>query len=175
MTELFVLRRLKQRDRKAFEYIYHRYVRLIFHIIYELIGNYEDASDLTQDTFVLLMEHLDNIDVSRNIKYYLIATSKNLAYHYLLKTNQTKTVPLDNYDIADEPVKHLKDFAVLLKQFRNVLSEEEIRIFYYRFKFNLHFKDIAIIMGISINSVSSKFTRAKNKIKKKSSIDDFYE
>lgn len=175
MTQLFIIKKLKQRDKKAFEQIYRSYVKLIFHIIYEIIGNYEECRDLTQETFVLLMEHLDNIDASRNIKYYLITTAKSLAFKYLKRAEMFQGLSAAVMEISEIEEKKLKDFDTLVKQLEKTLTNEEIKIIIYKFKFNLHFKEIAAITGMSTNAVSSKYTRIRNKIKKTLKIDDFYQ
>ncbi|HVF99770.1 MAG TPA: sigma factor, partial [Chloroflexia bacterium] len=44
--------RAREGDSTAFEAIYGRYERRIYAFVYRLMGNAEDAYDLTQDTFI---------------------------------------------------------------------------------------------------------------------------
>ena len=39
-------------SRKAFDRLVQEYVARIFRLLYDMIGNYEDAQDLTQETFI---------------------------------------------------------------------------------------------------------------------------
>ena len=39
-------------SKKAFDKLVRRYVELIFHLLYDITGNYEDAQDLTQEAFL---------------------------------------------------------------------------------------------------------------------------
>ncbi len=52
------------------------YEKLVFTVCYRLVGNYHDAQNLTQDTFIAAFNHIDEMDGS-NIKGWLIRIASN--------------------------------------------------------------------------------------------------
>ena len=61
----------------AFEAIYQRYERRIYSYIYRLMGNAEDASDLTQDTFVKAYQALPRAQGEMNLSAWLHRIASN--------------------------------------------------------------------------------------------------
>lgn len=52
-------------DTAAFEAIVQRYQRVLFTVALRTLGNYDEASDATQDAFVKAFQHLETFDRSR--------------------------------------------------------------------------------------------------------------
>ncbi len=52
------------------------YEKLVFTVCYRLVGNYHDAQNLTQDTFIAAFNHIDEMDGS-NIKGWLVRIASN--------------------------------------------------------------------------------------------------
>ena len=55
-------RRCLRGDSQAFEPLVKRYERVVFNVALRMVGNYEDARDIAQTTFVKAYEHLGTYD-----------------------------------------------------------------------------------------------------------------
>jgi RNA polymerase sigma-70 factor (ECF subfamily) len=52
------------------------YEKLVFTVCYRLVGNYHDAQNLTQDTFIAAFNHIGEMD-GTNIKGWLVRIASN--------------------------------------------------------------------------------------------------
>ena len=59
------IKRLKERDEEAFEIIYFRYVKLVYHVIFLIIENKDDTNDLVQDTFMKMMSNIEFFNIKK--------------------------------------------------------------------------------------------------------------
>lgn len=50
------------------------------------IKQYEDSEELTDDVFIQLFNHLENLNLDKDIKYYLMASAKNASINFMKKT-----------------------------------------------------------------------------------------
>ena len=74
-----LLRRLRARDRTAWEELYVEYQPRLRAFAYRLAGNPHDADDLVQETFLRAVPRLDRLDPeTTDVAAYLFATLKNL-------------------------------------------------------------------------------------------------
>src|SRR5262245_53240465 len=74
-----LLRRLRARDRQAWEELYAEYQPRLRAFAYRLSGNVHDADDLVQETFVRAVPRLDQLDPdTAEIAPYLFTTLRNL-------------------------------------------------------------------------------------------------
>ena len=64
---------------KFFEVIITEHRDTVFGMLYSQLRDREMAEDLTQETFVLLMQKIDDIDVTRPILPWLLTSARNLA------------------------------------------------------------------------------------------------
>ncbi len=64
---------------KYFEVIVTEHRDTVFGMLYSLLRDREMAEDLTQDTFILLTQKIDEIDLNRPILPWLLTSARNLA------------------------------------------------------------------------------------------------
>ncbi len=96
-----LIRRLRERDRTAWEKLYAEYGPRLHGFAYRLAGNEHDAADLVQETFVRALPRLDKLDPeTTQLGPYLFTTLRNL---FLKSVERTKRVqPVDE---VPEPVR----------------------------------------------------------------------
>ena len=72
-----------------------------------------------------------------------------------------------NYDDDVEGKEEKRDdFQEYLTKFSSFLDESEIDLLVYHLLYDYSFKEIASLLGVSINSVTSKYKRTIDKVKK---------
>ncbi len=92
--------RAREGDTAAFEAIYSRYERRIYAFVYRLMGNAEDAYDLTQDTFVKAYMALPRIsgDADLNLSAWLHRIASNACMDVLRRRKLIRWLPWETFD-----------------------------------------------------------------------------
>lgn len=67
---------------EKFKSLVEKYERLVFTICYQLVNDYHEAQNLTQDTFVAAFAHIDTVR-EENLKAWLARIASNKAKDYL--------------------------------------------------------------------------------------------
>jgi RNA polymerase sigma-70 factor (ECF subfamily) len=70
-------------DRTAFDSLVARHYRGIYNMTYRMLGNAEDASDLTQETFLRAYTRLDTFQLGRSFTAWIRRVAANLCIDYL--------------------------------------------------------------------------------------------
>ena len=71
-----IIKKLKKGDEKAFDTIYEMYVKLIYHVIFQIVKNKLDAEDLTQEVFVKMYENIQSLKDNVQFKYWFLQIAK---------------------------------------------------------------------------------------------------
>ncbi len=74
-----------------------RYEKLVFTVCYQLVRDYHEAQNLTQETFISAYNHIDHCD-ENNLKPWLARIATNKAKDYLKSAYYRHTA------LSDEPV-----------------------------------------------------------------------
>lgn len=162
-----IISQLKKRDEKAFDAVYYQYVNLIYHIIYRLVENKNDADDLTQDTLIQMMASIESFNENNNFKYWLLQIAKNKALDFLKKR---RTILNNDYinDLPDSnPQNHdQSDFSEMMKQYENCINKDEFDIITLHLFHGLKFNEIAALYDKTTSSVNNIYHRGIKKIRK---------
>ena len=161
-----LIKKLKSKDamlvEEGFEGIYHKYFKLIYVCINNIVRNTSVVEDLIADTFLKLYENRDKIDDTRNFKYYLVTIAKNLSINYVKDKNNLNISLDDTYlDNIEEEKNELNEIINVLDKY---LNEEEIKIIINHLIFGFTFEEIAKKMNVNTNSIKTKYYRAIKKV-----------
>lgn len=170
-TEL--LRRLRSRDRTAWEELYAEYQPRLRAFAYRLSGNVHDADDLVQETFVRAVPKLDRLDPeTAEIAPYLFATLRNLFLKQVERGKRQQPVaevpePALPTAIEDDPERSLlltgqqEEVRVanarLQPRQRLVLALRELE--------DRSYADIGELVGMNENAVAQLIFRARESLR----------
>lgn len=161
----------KEKVYDSFKCVYNQYYKLVCFCISQYILVKEDVEELANDTFLSFFNHIEELDIHKNIKYYLLVIAKNKAINFVKR--QTKYVDL-NIDILENiPYEMEYESNDLINALKEVLSSEELKIMILHLLYGYSFKDIAQQKNLSINTVMSKYRRAINKANLKLKRKDY--
>ena len=140
------------------EQIVEKYSNMIMQIAYQNCYNKSEAEDITQEIFIKLIKNAEKIDSEEHLKAWLIRATINLSRDYNKSFWNKNTLKLDEelryFDTEVQEV--FKEISNLKPTYRNI-----IYLYYYQgYKIN----DIAKILNMSPNTVSSNLTRARKKL-----------
>lgn len=169
MIEDKVIKALRSKNRKvveeAFEEVYYQYYKLLYYIAIKILNDSEKSSDIVNDVFLAFFNNINKIDLYKNIKYYLVTATKNACLNELKK--QKLKVEYDD-EIVNQAIdnKESKVWEEYIEEFKKYLNVEEVEIIVDHLIFEYTFKEIANSRGVSLFSISSKYKRAIDKLKK---------
>lgn len=82
----------------SFEEIYDEYKTAIYNYVYHLVGDREQADDLTQDTFLKAFKALPKMDSSLKLSAWLYRIATNTAYDALRRRKLIAWLPWQDLD-----------------------------------------------------------------------------
>ena len=133
--------------------IVENYSDMIFRIAYQYLFNKYDAEDIVQEVFVKLL-------TKRVIfKSWLIRVTINQCLDYKKSLTKKSTVPIENMEIPFEQKE-----GEILEELQ-LLKEDERNVLYLHYYEGYKIKEIAKILKQKQNTINSKLTRARKKLK----------
>lgn len=157
----------EEKIRLIYAEIFEKYRRLVYAVCFDILGNKEDAEDVSYEAFLSLYEKLGPDFEFSSIKYYLLNTSRYLSYSK--KREGEKLAP----DFKDDSIGYSEDFIANLDKeeslriMKEALSDEELVIVIEHILEERTFKEMGERRGVSENSISGKYKRALDKIKER--------
>jgi RNA polymerase sigma-70 factor (ECF subfamily) len=82
----------------SFEEIYDKYKTPIYNYVYHLVGDREQADDLTQDTFLKVFRALPKMDANLKLSAWLYRIATNTAYDALRRRKIIAWLPWQELD-----------------------------------------------------------------------------
>ena len=149
---------LNRGDRRAFEVIYHKYVRDLFAYARRNISSKEDCEEIIQDVFESIWARHETLKVD-TLRFYLLSMVKYKIARYF-QHNSVKKKYLDHYRAFEAVYVHLEDHPVDPDLLRKLIDESLFRLpercqvaFRLRLHENLSNSDIARRMNITKKTV----------------------
>ena len=161
-------------DSEAFGQLVRRYQDRLFASMLQITHSAEEAEDVVQDAFVRAFLKLDTFQ--RNSRFFTwlyriafnSALSRRRRKRATISLDQTREVlggePVDAVDAPDE--RMLRGERIhMVQEALSTLSEEHRGILLLREMEGYAYEDIAEIVGISIGTVRSRLSRARNQLR----------
>jgi RNA polymerase sigma-70 factor (ECF subfamily) len=106
-----LIRQCRRGDSRAMERLILKYQNRIYNVILKICGNPDDASELTQDTFVKAIDKLDTFKGKSSFYTWLFRVAVNLTLNYCKKSAKLGFRSLEAQWQGDEQARQsLKDF-----------------------------------------------------------------
>jgi RNA polymerase sigma-70 factor (ECF subfamily) len=169
-------------DDSQFSEVVLKFERRIFNLIYRLIGDYEEAADLTQDTFVAAYKSIDGFRGESCIYTWLYRIAvNNCRNHWKNKSRRVEEIHFVDSDVVDalsnaqtqttdgNPYKVLErsEFKILVEKAIMDLPDDYKLIAVLRDIQGLSYQDISQITGLSIDVVKTRLSRARSMLRRK--------
>ena len=94
LSDQEVIEHARQGRESAFRELIGRYERPVFSLIYRLVRDRERAEDLSQDTFIKVLNHLDRYDPSYKFSSWIFKIAHNTALDHL-RRREPETLSID--------------------------------------------------------------------------------
>jgi RNA polymerase sigma-70 factor (ECF subfamily) len=184
--DLDLLRRARAGDFAAFEQLIGRFQGRVYGLAYRMLGEPHDAEDVTQQTFLSLVEHLRDFREESAVAAWVLRIAANHALKLLRKRRGLPTVPLADPGGADEgyaDLPHPEFIAPWREDPADLAERHEVRELIdsalaelgdkYRTAFVLRdvegfsVREAAELLGISEGNVKVRLLRARLALREK--------
>lgn len=177
-----LVQRAKQNDQSALTEIYRYSSPAVYRTIKVLIKDDDTANDILQDTYIKAFARLDQLQHPDKLVPWLKIIANNTAKDWLKKSKPMlfsdissgetsgelpfeERIEYQNVQLNPEVEVDAKEVRRLVMEILDQLPEDQrmvIGMFYYE---ELSVKDIAVILGVSENTVKSRLVYGRKKIK----------
>jgi len=143
----------------------------IFRLALFLLSDKAEAEDATQEVFVRLWNHKNNLSSVENIQAFVLRVTRNLCLDKLRTKNRRQEEIDTSNNVVEETMvnpheqteqRNLLDFV---KQQIALLPEMQRTIMTLRDIEELEFDEIAEITGLNENAIKVNLSRARKKIR----------
>jgi len=166
-NELVALTRSARRGSEAaFSSIFERFQSPIVNYIYRLIGDWDAANDLAQDTFLKAYNALPRTGEDLQISPWLYRIATNTALDSLRRRKRITWVPF-KLDLdppapdSDPSIRQAESDAI--QTALTQVSEDQRTCLVLNMMQGLSYKEIAEVLGISTNLVAVRIYRGREK------------
>ncbi len=142
--------------------IVNNYADMMFRIACQNLSSQMDAQDVVQDVFVKLLKYREKkFEDTEHLKAWLIRVTVNRCRDYgrFQKVRREESIELHQIE------KESRDHSELFEALECLTMEDRTIVYLYYFE-GFTIKEIAYIMKKRQNTISSKLTRARKKLKR---------
>jgi len=177
VTEIDLVRQLKEGNEKAFRYLFDTQYALLCHIAAEYLKDDFLAETVVGDVIFHLWEKRETIDIQTSIRAYLVRSVRNRSINYLQQEyvmKETRFAGVDDLQQAEDtmPVSESYPLATLLEKelekeiYRSIsnLPDECRKVFEMSRFENLKYQEIAAILNVSVNTVKYHIKNALSRL-----------
>jgi len=170
----------KAGNHSAFEQLIHDNEKRIYNLILRMVGDPEDALDLSQETFLNAWKGLSSFHGDSTFSTWLYRLASNVCLDFLrrkkrrqdtlgaplsLDDEETPSPPADTALKPDEYLEH-KERARALYRALAELPENHREILMLRELSGLSYQEISDTLQLDLGTVKSRLTRARTALKK---------
>lgn len=181
LEELEIVRRAQKGDRQALSQLVTRYSSRIYHLGLRLTGSRQDAEDIVQDTFLIMVKKIGQFQGKSSFYTWLYRIAMNVGLRRLkAKPQQYEHISIDgpNFDkLSTEAMREWPKFDYSIvndRNFRQKLDQliAELppiyrTVFILRDLHELSTEDTSKILQISPSNTKIRLMRARNFLKER--------
>jgi RNA polymerase sigma-70 factor (ECF subfamily) len=174
-----------------FDALVVKYEKKIFNAIYRFLGDYEEATDLTQETFISAFRHYDRFRGEAKVFTWLYQIARNLCINRVRQRERQRALRIESLDQPrDGDVEEglTREIADLSQAPHTVLEKKELRqrliaavealppdykeVVLLREFHNLSYNEIVAATGLTLENVKTRLSRARAMLRRK--LEPYY-
>ena len=158
-------------EKEAFELLYNKYKSKIEYFIYNIVKDYQKAEDLTQETFIYVMQN--KMKEKSSFKYYIYLIAKSKAFNYINVENRRNEIT-ELYIASDDEQIEKDVLEVIMKEETkkellesiNLLNEKYRNAIYLVNIEGLSYEETSQILGETLQNTKNLIHRGKKQLRK---------
>lgn len=174
-----------------FDALVAKYEKRIFNVIYRMLGDYEEATDLTQETFISAFRHFDRFRGEAKVFTWLYQIARNLCINRVRQRDRQRAIHVESLDQPRETEDNdalTREVADLRHAPQTVLEEKELRqrilaaieslppdykeVVLLREFQGLSYNEIVEATGLTLENVKTRLSRARGMLRRK--LEPYY-
>lgn len=172
-----LLERCRQGDRYAFETLFRKYQTYVYNISIGMLGNGEDAADVTQETFLRLHRSLESFRGDATFSTWLYRVAVNLCITELRRRGRSRFQFLEDVKHDDEntfqeelgpsPIDAVEaeEDRKVVRQVLRMLPPDYRAVMVLRHFQQLAYEEIAEVLNLTLSQVKTRLFRARKMFK----------
>jgi RNA polymerase sigma-70 factor (ECF subfamily) len=151
-------------DSRAFEALVHKHQRALFALALSLTGDYEDARDATQNTFIRAYERLETFDPARKFFswIYRIAVNECLNLRRGRKEHEPVSESLAGAAVAD--AIEADELSGRVRKALAALPAEQREVVVLKYFAELSYSEISQTLGVPEKTIKSRLFEARQRL-----------
>jgi RNA polymerase sigma-70 factor (ECF subfamily) len=163
-----LVEQIRQGDDRAFEMLVRRKTSKVYGLCYRVIGNSEDAKDISQLVFLKLWENLEKYDATYAFDTWLYRMVTNVAIDFMRSkqsrdnaVNSNLRLVKTSIDAEQTVTVQRKEVESVFNAVSNVLSPKQKTIFVMSEMEDLRSSEIAKVLGCRESTVRNHLFNAR--------------
>ena len=166
-----LIKQVQKGDLDAYGEIVREYQGSVFNVCLRILGNTQEAEDLTQEAFLRAYRNIARYDPSRPFGPWMRVLAANLCYNHLNKARLEQAPLEDERDILQADPRRDPEFLLEISQknqdlYRKIwqLPENQRIALELRHFQGLSYQEMAEALNLPLNTVRSHLYRARRKL-----------
>jgi len=185
IDEAVLVEQWRRGDCAAMEALIIKYQDRIYNVILKMCANADDAAELTQDTFVKVIENIDRFESRSSFYTWAFRIAVNLTLNYCKRSVKLRHSSLDvGYDEQGQQAKQVlkrflkdeaspdpaivaqsKELCELVKMMLMKLDDAQRAVVILRDIEGMNYAQIAKVLNTELGTVKSRLSRARNNLR----------
>ena len=169
-----------------FDALVDKYQKKIFNIILRKIGDFEEATDLTQETFINAFKHYDGFRGEAKVFTWLYTIANNLCINRMRQRERQRGMRIESLDQprdGDDDDRMTREVADYTHAPHTVLEDKELKqrilaavdslppdykeVILLREFHDMSYNEIVAATGLSLENVKTRLSRARGMLRRK--------
>jgi len=180
-----LVERCRQGDSEAMERLIIKYQNRIYNVILKICANVDDAAELSQETFVKVIENIDKFEGRSSFYTWLFRIAVNLTLSYCKRSVKLGLKSLDSEDdergregrralkefLSDDSlsdpaaIASKKELYELIKKAMMKLDDNQRAVIVLRDIEGMDYAQIAKVLDVELGTVKSRLNRGRSNLR----------
>ena len=177
-----LIQRILQGDQESFSLLVRKYQKGVHALVWRKIGDFHIAQEITQDAFLTAYKKLRTLKNHNQFAGWLYVIAANLCRDYLRRkrlpmesldadnTNEVDKVSYSQYVADKQKTDADETRRETVKELLKKLPESERTVMTLHYLGEMTIKAISEFLGVSPNTVKSRLSRARNRLRKEEDV-----
>lgn len=158
---------IRQGDKNGLKEIYEAYISYVYMIVLGIVGNKENAEDVTSEFFIKIWTVADTYQANGAHKAWLATIARNMALDFVRKNK--REIPTEEFaeDVStDETPEEEVVGDMTVQEALTALNEAERQIVDMKVLGEMSFREISESLGIPMGTVTWRYQNAIKKLRR---------
>lgn len=157
-------------DFNAYSMLVDRWQTRIQRVAYRYFNSYDEAMEITQQTFVSVYQKADSLDDPQRFKSWIYRIATNLCLDEAKRAGRRRSVPMDEavqpaVDGHTDQLLRQKDMETILNKALQQIPEAQRMVVIMKEYEGLTFREIAAVLDIPENTAKSRMYYGLTKLR----------